>query len=414
MSHRILALILGDEPGHCLYPLTEKRSKPAVPIGGKYRLVDIPISNCLNAGIGRMFVLTQFNSSSLNRHIKNTYHFSAFSMAFVDILAAEQTPTNTEWFKGTADAIRKNLHRLKTIPCEFILVIAGDQVNRMNYCDMMDKHIQLNADITIATVQVSKSGSESLTLFDADEKGYIWKVKDAGSINKEAYEEMNMASMGIYIFNKKVLFNILENEQFTASDLAGEIIPNCMGRYKIASYAYDGFWANISSIHNYLKINLDLVKEHASLNLFEKENTLFTHIRLLPPAKINGATMVNAVISEGSIIDSSYIENAVIGNRSRIASNSRIINTYIMGNDYYEKIGPSNTFDNMPLMGVGKNCFIKNAIIDMNVRIGNDVYIEGHENLPDAIHDLYVIKDGIVIVKMGVTLPDGFRIGLSS
>ncbi|MBL0334448.1 MAG: glucose-1-phosphate adenylyltransferase [Chitinophagaceae bacterium] len=422
-SREILSVILGGGAGSRLYPLTATRSKPAVPIAGKYRLVDIPISNCLNNGIGRMFVLTQFNSASLNRHIKNTYHFSTFSKAFVDILAAEQTPDNPAWYQGTADAVRQGLRHIEPFESDYILILSGDQLYQMDFAEMLENHKALGADISVATIPVNerdapefgilKSGEGLITSFVEKPKKDVlgeW-VSDTGEEMKKA-GRVYLASMGIYIFNRKLLFDQLQHEFKDATDFGKEIIPQSIHNYKVASYQYDGYWTDIGNIHSFFEANIDLTKDIPSFNLFDNERIIYTRSRMLPPAKISGTTLEKTLIAEGSIINASRIENSVIGIRSRVGHGSTIISTYMMGSDFYETLPEIEEVQShgIPFLGVGERCYIKNAIIDKNVRIGNDVRINGGPHIENADHALYTVKDGIVVLKKGAVIPNGFVI----
>jgi glucose-1-phosphate adenylyltransferase len=422
-SKEILAVILGGGAGTRLSPLTSNRSKPAVPIAGKYRLVDIPISNCLNNGIGRMFVLTQFNSASLNRHIKNTYHFSAFSKAFVDILAAEQTPDNPTWYQGTADAVRQGLRHIGPFESDYVLILSGDQLYQMNFAEMLENHKKLGADISIATIPVGqreapdfgilKSGEGLVTSFIEKPKKDLlpeW-LSDTGELMRSK-GRIYLASMGIYIFNRELLFKLLETEFPAATDFGKEIIPQSISKYKVASYQYDGYWTDIGNIRSFFEANLDLTQELPDFNLFDNDNAIYTRPRMLPPAKISGTTLEQTVVAEGSIINASRIEHSVIGIRSRIGHGTTLVSTYIMGSDYYETLPEIALAQagGYPLLGIGDRCYIRNAILDKNVRIGNDVKINGGPQLENTDHALYTAKDGIVVVKKGAVIPNGFVI----
>ena len=423
MSKEMLSVILGGGAGTRLFPLTATRSKPAVPIAGKYRLVDIPISNCLNSGITRMFVLTMYNSASLNRHIKNTYHFSAFSTAFVDILAAEQTPDNPTWFQGTADAVRQGLRHIEPFPSDYVLILSGDQLYQIDFQDMLKSHKDSGADITIATIPVAEKEASDFGILKT-ENGLItsfiekpktglenW-VSDTGEEMK-AKGKIYLASMGIYIFNRQLLFELLLNEKKDATDFGKEIIPQSIGKYKVASYQYEGYWEDIGNIHAFFEANLALTKDLPEFNLFDNTNAIYTRARMLPPAKISGTTLRHAIIAEGSIITASRIENSIIGIRSRVGEDTTIINTYLMGSDYFETLDDmtADQQTGIPLLGIGQRCHIENAIIDKNCRIGNDVKIMGGKHLADSDNNLYTVKDGIVVVKKGAVIPSGFTIG---
>lgn len=422
--NEMISVILGGGAGTRLFPLTANRSKPAVPIAGKYRLVDIPISNCLNSGIGRMFVLTMYNSASLNRHIKNTYHFSAFSHAFVDILAAEQTPDNPTWFQGTADAVRQGLRHIDPFPCEYVLILSGDQLYQIDFVKMLQEHKEKGADITIATIPVSDREAPDFGILKT-EGGYITSFIEKPKTGREDWvsdtgEEMQkkdriyLASMGIYIFNRKLLFDLLLNEKKDATDFGKEIIPESIDKYKVASYQYEGYWEDIGNIRAFFDANLALTKDLPDFNLFDNSNAIYTRARMLPPAKIGGTTLEKTLVAEGSIINASRIESSIIGIRSRVGHHSVLICTYLMGNDYFETLEDiNNDVENgLPLLGIGNGCHIQNAIIDKDCRIGDDVRIIGGTHLPDSDHPLYSIKDGIVVVKKRSILPNGFTIGI--
>ena len=424
ISKSVVAVILGGGAGSRLYPLTASRSKPAVPIAGKYRLVDIPISNCINSHINRMFVLTQFNSASLNKHIKNTYHFSAFSTGFVDILAAEQTPDNPGWFQGTADAVRQSLRHISNLEFEYILILSGDQLYQMDFSDMLNNHITNEADISIATIPVDERDAPEFGILKSNEAGMItsfiekpkkeilpnW-VSDTGSEMQQKGKHY-LASMGIYIFSKQVLYNLLNEVHPTATDFGKEIIPNSILSFKVASYQYEGYWTDIGNIYSFYEANLSLTDDIPPFNLFDNTKTVYSRARMLPPAKISGTTLEKTIIAEGSIINASRIEQSVVGIRSRIGHGTTVVNTYIMGNDYYETIEEMdvNTKKGLPMIGIGERCYIKDAIIDKNCRIGNDVRINGGKHLENTDHSLYSVKDGIVVVKKMAVLPDGLVI----
>jgi len=424
LGKSVIAVILGGGAGSRLYPLTASRSKPAVPVAGKYRLVDIPISNCMNSGINRMFVLTQFNSASLNKHIKNTYHFSAFSTGFVDILAAEQTPDNPGWFQGTADAVRQSLRHISNLDFEYILILSGDQLYQMDFLEMIGAHKQKGADISIATIPVHANDATEFGILKKDEEDYIssfiekpkldvlneW-VSDTGA-EMQHQNRHYLASMGIYIFNKSVLNALLKDHHPNATDFGKEIIPDAIKNYKVASFQYDGYWTDIGNIASFYEANLALTQEIPLFNLFDNSNVVYTRARMLPPAKISGTTLEKTLIAEGSIINASRLDYCVVGIRSRIGYGTTVVSSYIMGNDYYEtlEVMHENVQKGIPKIGIGERCYIKDAIIDKNCRIGNDVRINGGKHLENTDHPLYTIKEGIVVVKKGAILPDGFVI----
>jgi glucose-1-phosphate adenylyltransferase len=423
-SKEILSIILGGGAGSRLYPLTATRSKPAVPIAGKYRLVDIPISNCLNNGIGRMFVLTQFNSASLNRHIKNTYHFSPFSKAFVDILAAEQTPDNPTWYQGTADAVRQGLRHVAPFDSDYILILSGDQLYQMDFAEMLDNHKATGADISVATIPVTERDAPDFGILKSTDgliTSFIEKPKkellpdwasDTGDEMRQA-GRLFLASMGIYLFNRQLMFDILMNIYSQYTDFGKEIIPQSIHKYKVASYQYEGYWTDIGNIRSFFEANLDLTSEIPAFNLFDNDRNIYTRPRMLPPAKISGTTMEKTVMAEGSIINAAKISNSVVGIRSRIGHGTTLHDTYIMGNDIYENLDEINRANQAgyPLMGIGNRCDISHTIIDKDCRIGDDVRIHGGDHLENADHELYVIRDGIIVLKKGVVIPNGSSIG---
>jgi len=414
---KVIAVILGGGQGTRLHPLTATRSKPAVPIAGKYRLVDIPISNCFNSGIDRIFVLTQFNSASLNKHIKNTYHFNVFSNGFVDILAAEQTPNNSGWYQGTADAVRQCLHHISPFEFEYVLILSGDQLYQMDFNDMIEKHAALKADISVATIPVTAKDASSFGIMKTDENFNITSFTEKPKTGLEDWtsevgDEMKsqgrifQASMGIYIFNKDIIYDTLTNDPHT--DFGKEIIPEAINKKKVVAYQYDGYWTDIGTIPSFFEANIGLTDDIPQFNLFDKKS-IFSRARMLPPSKIMGTTLEKTVISDGCIIDASRIERSVIGIRTRIGKGSSIECTYIMGSDYYQTLEQLEEArqSGTPIMGVGERCFINNAILDKNCRIGNDVRINGGPHLEDGDYEKYTVRDGIVVIKKSAVIPNG-------
>ncbi len=424
-SKSVVAVILGGGAGTRLHPLTASRSKPAVPIAGKYRLVDIPISNCINSSISRMFVLTQYNSASLNRHIKNTYHFSAFSSGFVDILAAEQTPDNPGWFQGTADAVRQSLRHLQTFDFEYVLILSGDQLYQMDFCEMIDNHKATGADISIATIPVSKREASEFGILKTDKKNmitsFIEKPKPellpdwVSETSEEMKEEgrLYLGSMGIYVFNRKLLFELLQNTMKDATDFGKQILPESIGKSKVASFQYEGYWTDIGNIYSFYEANLALTDALPPFNLFDNTNTIFTRARMLPPAKFTNSIIEKSIVAEGSIIHAARVKGSVVGIRSRVGEKSEILDSYLMGNDYYETLEQLliNEEKGIPAVGIGERCHIEHAIIDKNCRVGNDVRIIGGNKIANTEHELYTVKDEIVVVKKNAVVPDGFTIG---
>ncbi|MDX1407536.1 MAG: glucose-1-phosphate adenylyltransferase [Saprospiraceae bacterium] len=424
MQNRVICLILGGGAGSRLYPLTAERSKPAVPIAGKYRLIDIPISNCLNSGITRMFVLTQFNSASLNRHIKHTYHFDAFSKGFVDIQAAEQTFRSREWFQGTADAVRQTLPRLDNWEFDYVMVLSGDQLYQMNFTEFLKTHAEKDAEITIATIPVVADHASGFGIMKVDSEGKIsnFVEKPAPDVlpqwTSDVSEEYRsqgrhyLASMGIYLFNKDVLRNLLEKFP-DEHDFGKGIIPRSIAEnHRIVSHPFDGYWTDIGTIRSFFEATLSLSDPIPQFNLFDNERPVYTRARMLSPTKIFGTSCEKALIAEGCIIHAKELLRVVIGVRSRIGKDSVLRNVYAMGQDYYEDIKELLRLDKIP-MGIGADCHIENAIIDRNACIGNNGKIVGSEKLEEQENEIYCIKDGIVVVRKGVKIPPGTRIGLT-
>ncbi|GAB2987708.1 glucose-1-phosphate adenylyltransferase [Mucilaginibacter puniceus] len=417
MTSNVICIVLGGGQGSRLHPLTATRSKPAVPIAGKYRLVDIPISNCLHSGIERIYVLTQFNSASLNKHIKNTYHFSTFSEAFVDILAAEQTPSSGSWYQGTADAVRQSLHHLAVHEFDHVLILSGDQLYQMDFAAMIDEHIRTEAEISIATIPVHENDVPGFGIIKTTSKGeitdFVEKPKTGfeklvSPVSPEMKEQgrLYLASMGIYLFNRKLLFELLEGNDRT--DFGKEIIPQSLGNHRVISYQYEGYWTDIGTIPSFFEANLGLTDEIPQFNLFDK-NFIYTRARMLPPSKVSGTLMEKTIVADGCIINASKISRSIVGIRTRIGFETTIENCYVMGSDNYqtlEQIAESKA-TGIPIMGIGDRCKINNAIIDKNTYIGNDVCINCGDPLPDGEFPTHTVKDGIVVIKKRAIIPDG-------
>lgn len=423
MLKNTIAIILGGGRGTRLYPLTKDRSKPAVPIAGKYRLVDIPISNCLNSGIRKIYVLTQFNSASLNRHIKNTYNFDNFSNSFVDILAAEQTPKSTNWFQGTADAVRQSLHHLQNYDHEYVLILSGDQLYQMDYEVMMQHHKQSGAELTVATIPVNADDATGFGIMRTEKDGMIDsfiekpsaeeldKWRSETSADMKAQGRNYLASMGIYLFNKGLMRKLFD-ENPDAVDFGKEIIPKAIEEgARVLSHSFSGYWADIGTIQSFFEANLDLTNQVPQFNMYDNERQIYTRARLLPASKMTGTAHERSVIAEGCIIEASRIEHSVIGIRSRIGRGTTITESIVMGNDYF---ATSKDFQDespdYPLMGIGERCNLTRVIVDKNARIGHDVKIQGGDHLQDGDYGLYHVVDGIVIVPKGVIIPDGTHI----
>jgi glucose-1-phosphate adenylyltransferase len=423
MNESTIAVILGGGRGTRLNPLTRTRSKPAVPIAGKYRLVDIPISNCLNSGVRRIYVLTQFNSASLNRHIKNTYNFDVFSSGFVDILAAEQTPKSQDWFQGTADAVRQSVHHMSNHDHKYVLILSGDQLYQMDYSEMLARHKAMKADLTVATIPVVAEEATGFGIMKTNDKGYIESFVEKPALEEleqwksETPEEYSsqgkhyLASMGIYIFNSECLQRLFE-ENPQATDFGKEIIPKTIDEgMKVCSYEFGGYWADIGTIRSFFESNLALADTVPSFNFYDNENFIYTRARLLPASKISGTTFEQSVIAEGCIVEASRIVRSVIGIRSRIGKGTTVENSVVMGNDYFPTEEELKSKDeDHPLIGIGQRCYINNCIIDKNVRIGDDVRINGGDHLENGEFQFHHVVDGIVIIPKGTLIPKGMSI----
>ena len=404
---------MGGGAGSRLYPLTKDRSKPAVPLGGKYRLVDIPISNCLNSGMKKIYVLTQFNSTSLHRHINASYQFDHFSKSFVEILAAQQTPEGSHWYQGTADAVRQNMRYFLEDPYEYYVILSGDQLYRMDYTELLTKHILTKADITIATIPVTREAATDFGIMDSDpdyritrfvEKPKEDKVLDSlrippvllKQLGQPADADLYQASMGIYVFNRKVLEECLDNDFV---DFGKHIIPAAIQERRVTAHIFQGYWEDIGTIRAFYEANLKLTDLVPEYSFFETNTPVYTHRRYLPATKINGAMVRQAIISDGCIITDCSIERSVIGIRAIINSGSTVRASFIMGSDYYETTPPTG----FPAVGIGKNCVIDRAIIDKNARIGDGCVITP-EGKPDHMDgDNFFVRDGIIVIpKNGV------------
>ena len=424
INDNTVALILGGGRGTRLYPLTKDRSKPAVPVAGKYRLIDIPISNCINSNIRRMYVLTQFNSASLNKHLKNTYSFDQYSNAFVDIMAAQQTADYKDWFQGTADAVRKTLGELKKIEYEYILILSGDQLYQMDFEEFMKRHIEQDADLTVATIPVNDRDAPGFGIMKVDESTEILKFIEKPSKDilsewkspvsdqmKEAGRDY-LASMGIYAFKKDVLIGLL-SDLADANDFGKEIIPHSVNSedFKVVSYPYEGYWTDIGSIYSFYEANLKLTGYLPEYHLYDNVRKLYSRSRSLAPSKFFGTKVSHGLVSEGCICHAAEISNSVVGIRSRLGKDTIIRDSVIMGIDYYQTLDDMTQLPDNELLGIGNNCFIQRAIIDKNVRIGHDVTIKGGDGLEDMETDEYCIREGIIIVKKGAYIPNGQQIG---
>jgi len=420
---KTLAIIMGGGAGTRLFPLTQERAKPAVPLGGKYRLVDIPISNCLNGGFSQIYVLTQFNSTSLHRHINASYKFDQFSKSFVEILAAQQTPEGASWYQGTADAVRQNLRDFLNRPYEHFLILSGDQLYRMDYLHLLQEHLSTGADITLGTTPVDRRAASGFGIMhsDADRRIYRFeeKPKDAAlldelripadlltELGQPTEAELYQGSMGIYVFNRQILIDVLDNK---FDDFGKHIIPASLQKYKVFAYIFQGYWEDIGTVRAFFEANLALTDTVPAYNFFDRADPIYTHARFLPASKVNGASIRQAIVADGCIITDARIDRAVIGLRSVIESGATIRNSVLMGADFYEGEGPPPAPGNPPL-GIGRNAVIDGAIIDKNARIGDGVVITPEDKPANVDGGSYYIRDGVVVVPKGAVISDGTRI----
>jgi glucose-1-phosphate adenylyltransferase len=420
---KTLAIIMGGGAGTRLFPLTQERAKPAVPLGGKYRLVDIPISNCLNGGFSQIYVLTQFNSTSLHRHINASYKFDQFSKSFVEILAAQQTPEGASWYQGTADAVRQNLRDFLNRPYEHFLILSGDQLYRMDYLHLLQEHLSTGADITLGTTPVDRRAASGFGIMqsDADRRIYRFeeKPKDAAlldelripadlltELGQPTEAELYQGSMGIYVFNRQILIDVLDNK---FDDFGKHIIPASLQKYEVFAYIFQGYWEDIGTVRAFFEANLALTDTVPAYNFFDRADPIYTHARFLPASKVNGASIRQAIVADGCIITDARIDRAVIGLRSVIESGATIRNSVLMGADFYEGEGPPPAPGNPPL-GIGRNAVIDGAIIDKNARIGDGVVITPEGKPANVDGGNYYIRDGVVVVPKGAVISDGTRI----
>lgn len=420
----VLAIILGGGRGARLFPLTKFRAKPAVPIGGKFRLIDIPISNCLHWNIRKIMVLTQFNTASLHRHIAQSYRFDGFTDGFLQILAAQQTIEDSNWYQGTADAVRKNIHYIKNQKASIVVILSGDQLYRINLRDFINYHKENKADITIAVKPVKREQASEFGILQIDGQRriirFVEKPKTAALLDDlftpDAYlglKEKNLnyiASMGIYIFKKDVLIDLLEHN--VKEDFGREVIPDSIAGRQVFAYVFNGYWEDIGTIKAFFEANLDFANPIPNFDFYDEMAPIYTRKRFLPGSKIENCDVHYSLISEGSIIEGSKLTNTVIGIRSVIRANSYLERVVMMGADYYESQEEKKADANRQRsqVGIGRNCIIRNAILDKNVRIGDGVRILNEKGLENFVHDRYCIVDGIVVVPKDMEIPEGFVI----
>jgi len=423
MKQKVACVIMGGGRGTRLYPLTKTRAKPAVPLGGKYRLVDIPISNCLNSGYNKIYLLTQFNTASLHRHIQDSYKFDPFSAGFVDILSAEQTELGDYWYQGTADAVRQNMHHFHYKNDDLFLILSGDQLYRMDFREIIEHHKRLGADITISSTLIPKERASHFGVIRVGDdfviKEFVEKPKSneeieslvisghlCSSIGHLCRPGHCLASMGIYVFKASVLKEAL---QLPGSDFGKEVLPGLLGKAKVCSYVFEGYWEDIGTIGSFLEANLMLTDLVPAFNFFDADNLIYTHPRFLPSSKINGSRMVQTILGDGCIVTDAVLERCVVGVRSVIREGSYLKNVYIMGSEEYEGVKEEEkcNLEQIPLLGVGKNCVIENAIIDKGARIGNKVKLRPNDYPNGYDYGDICIRDGkLVVIRNGI-VPDG-------
>ncbi len=425
-GENVVAVVLGGGAGSRLFPLTRERSKPAVPLGGKYRLIDVPVSNCINSGVTQIFVLTQYNSASLNRHISQTYRFSNFSTGFVEILAAEQRNDSPDWFQGTADAVRQILPHLRDWSVKTLLILSGDHLYRMDYRKFLARHFETNADVTISVIPANPQDAEGFGLLKTDAHGKIVEFKEKpkgeeleamrvdttsfGLSEAESQRRPFLASMGIYVFDYQKLIKLL-NANEAAMDFGGEMIPAAINEYNVQAYLFNSYWEDIGTIRAFFDANLDLASPLPKFNFFDTEAPIYTRSRYLPPSKIHECDIDNSMISEGCILNGVYARRSIVGLRSRIDKGVRLENSIVMGSDYFEPLDEieENLRTGKPHVGIGANSIIRRAIIDKNVRIGKNVTLLNEAGLEsmDGPDRTYYIRDGIIIVPKSACIADG-------
>ena len=423
LQNTTLAIVMGGGAGTRLFPLTQKRAKPAVPLGGKYRLVDIPISNCLNSGFRQVYVLTQFNSESLHRHITGCYKFDSFTNSFIEVLAAQQTPEGARWYQGTADAVRQNLNYFLERPYEYYLILSGDQLYRMDYGDLLQGHIQNGADITLGTTPVDRQAASGFGILHSDAKRHIFRFEEKPKepklldelrippdllkeLGRPSDAELYQGSMGIYVFNRQVLIDALASNQ---DDFGKHIIPASLQKHKVFAYIFQGYWEDIGTIRAFFEANLALTDPVPTFDLFDHINRIYTQQRHLPPSKVSETQVQRVIIADGCVITDAHIDRAVIGIRSVIGSGTTIRNSVLMGADVYQAEAWEPN-PGAPPLGIGRHCRIEGAIIDKNACIGDGVVITSEGKSENADGENYYIRDGVVVVPKGAVIPAGTSI----
>ncbi len=423
MEKNVIAVIMGGGRGSRLHPLTKERCKPAVPLAGKYRLVDIPISNCVNSGINKIYLLTQFNTASLHRHIQETYRFDPFGGGTVDILSAEQTEQGDSWYQGTADAVRQNIHHFTSSNYDYVLILSGDQLYRMDFQKILSHHIESKADVTVSAIPIPISQVEGLGLMrvndDLEISEFVEKPTDpevidgltiSKSIEKQLEnppldEKQCLASMGIYVFNRETMIEALNS---TAKDFGKEVIPGLLGSRKLSSYIFEGYWEDIGTVKAFFEANLQLADPVPQFNFFSEGSPVYSRARYLPATKINRCSINHVIVGDGCIITDSYLKRCVIGIRSTLREGARLENVVVMGSDIFESAEDRkrNRELGIPDIGIGMNCEIKNAIIDKGARIGHNVKLNPDGKLEGYTKDGIFVRDGVILVTKNTVVPD--------
>jgi glucose-1-phosphate adenylyltransferase len=423
-NDEVLALILGGGQGTRLFPLTHQRSKPAVPIGGKYRLIDIPISNCLHADIRRMFVLTQFNSASLNRHIAQTYRMDLFSHGFVEILAAEQTPDNPHWFQGTADAVRQAARHFVRHNADYYLILAGDHLYRMDYNEMIEAHAKGGADITIAAQPVAIEDATAMGLFRFDRSGQIVAFEEKPS--RERLEEIGgsipadgtfaaappgkpfIASMGVYVFSRNVLLDLLARDD--SKDFGREVIPSALGQFRVQSHLFNGYWADVGTVDSFYQANIMLTRPGAPFKFYDPQRPIYTHPRFLPGSRLSDCSVRDVTITEGCYLDRCTVEESIIGIRTTIQAGAVVRQSVLLGADYYDPEDRANAGDGRPCLGVGCDAVLERVIVDKNARIGDGARLVNETGIQELDGNGFFIRNGIIVVPKDGVIAAGTRV----
>ncbi len=423
IMRKVSAIVLGGGRGTRLYPLTKVRAKPAVPLCGRYRLVDIPLSNCINSGVNRISVLTQFNSHSLNRHINSAYQFDEFSGGFVEVLAAEQTNETGDWFQGTADAVRKHLYHISRHPAKHFLILSGDQLYHMDYLNLIKTHLQKGADVTVAALPVTRDAARGFGIMKVNRQSaisrFVEKPNDPAVLDSlitpsKVFDDFGLpadgkdylASMGIYAFKAEILEQLL-TMNYEWVDFGKEVLPNALKNFKVFAHMFSGFWEDIGTVRSYFNVSMAMTSPNPPFEFHDPKNTIYTHTRMLPGVRVSDAKIKDAIICSGSRIHRAEVSNAIIGIRSIVQAGAVIKHSIVLGADYFEEPDATRKYS----IGIGRNTRISQAIIDHNARIGNNVIIQGSNKLQDKDGDGYAIRDGIIVVFKDAVIPNNTRIG---